>query len=558
MTSGSNKHRKKHWVTWSTENISVHQLPSKLLLSIFLGVQSVVTVDITMQSSHNDHSNHSSQEQNDNKWIHNWEPLDVGVWHWLENVIPSGRPLDISFRPLDTVGICDFGTLGFCINGDWLRWITAVQARWRAMFNGAWLNVNTDDSSSNFVLQEVSIIGHISVVDLNVNMIEDVEVVRSLVFLLKNKRDIVLKNQHFYKWIFNNVFCRTRTTFWKRNGKEWLIEVSILDKRKFHEFNKKLSKTYIEYTSVMLISLLINKTSNWESSSAYIHILKILETESHWHVVNNPMMLVVKCHGSLEQSKLCQIIGASTSVFLCVANQTAFFFLQECHLIQSNGFFHLFFNYVTLYGLGRIRSPNKTCPRFSTGDSSSFTVQKSKLKITSYFINNHILSCCDPPMIFIWDDGAIAVKMIDIQGDVALKFFSWYFLTEFSKYFLNHHKNLLDNSLFPLHKSSLVPGQEGRKHWHWQETKPKVVLWASSSFWALPENWYQQKVPWKTCKMKEKTRWNETIRVSLHKSKCHAKLTRQPTSLASLQCVHSFGGGSRNDMTTECGFTASL
>lgn len=142
------------------------------------------------------------------------------------------------------------------------------------MFNGAWLNVNTDDSSSNFVLQEVSIIGHISVVDLNVNMIEDVEVVRSLVFL-------------------------------------------------------------IEYTSVMLISLLINKTSNWESSSAYIHILKILETESHWHVVNNPMMLVVKCHGSLEQSKLCQIIGASTSVFLCVANQTAFFFLQECHLVWT-------------------------------------------------------------------------------------------------------------------------------------------------------------------------------------------------------------------------------
>lgn len=35
----------------------------------------------------------------------------------------------------------------------------------------------------------------------------------------------------------------------------------------------------------------------------------------------------------------------------------------------------------TLYGDGRIRSPNKTCPRFSTGDRSPSTAQKSKLNI---------------------------------------------------------------------------------------------------------------------------------------------------------------------------------
>jgi hypothetical protein len=34
----------------------------------------------------------------------------------------------------------------------------------------------------------------------------------------------------------------------------------------------------------------------------------------------------------------------------------------------------------TLYGDGRIRSPNKTCPRFSTGDRSPATEQKSKLE----------------------------------------------------------------------------------------------------------------------------------------------------------------------------------
>lgn len=33
----------------------------------------------------------------------------------------------------------------------------------------------------------------------------------------------------------------------------------------------------------------------------------------------------------------------------------------------------------TLYGDGRIRSPNTTCPKFSTGDCSSSPKQKSKL-----------------------------------------------------------------------------------------------------------------------------------------------------------------------------------
>jgi hypothetical protein len=40
----------------------------------------------------------------------------------------------------------------------------------------------------------------------------------------------------------------------------------------------------------------------------------------------------------------------------------------------------------TLYGDGRIRSPNKTCPRFSTGDRSPATEQKSKLEKKSNFL----------------------------------------------------------------------------------------------------------------------------------------------------------------------------
>ena len=82
----------------------------------------------------------------------------------------------------------------------------------------------------------------------------------------------------------------------------------------------------------MLVSLLIHKTSNWESCSTDVHILEILKTERHWHVIHNPMVLVVKGHGSLEQTELSEIVGVSSGVLFCVANQTAFFLLEEFYL----------------------------------------------------------------------------------------------------------------------------------------------------------------------------------------------------------------------------------
>ena len=48
----------------------------------------------------------TGQEQDDNKRVHDGEPLDVGVRHRVENVIPSGRPFDVTvLLPFDAVRI---------------------------------------------------------------------------------------------------------------------------------------------------------------------------------------------------------------------------------------------------------------------------------------------------------------------------------------------------------------------------------------------------------------------------------------------------------------------
>ena len=48
-----------------------------------------------MQGSQEDHCDHTRQEENDHKRVQDGEPLDVCVWHALQNVIPSAAPFHI-------------------------------------------------------------------------------------------------------------------------------------------------------------------------------------------------------------------------------------------------------------------------------------------------------------------------------------------------------------------------------------------------------------------------------------------------------------------------------
>lgn len=61
-----------------------------------------------MQGAQHDHRNHPRQEQNDDERVEDAEPLNVCVWHRLENVIPSRAPLDrVVLDEFDAVGVDD-------------------------------------------------------------------------------------------------------------------------------------------------------------------------------------------------------------------------------------------------------------------------------------------------------------------------------------------------------------------------------------------------------------------------------------------------------------------
>ena len=51
-------------------------------------------------------THHARQEQDDHERVHDGEPLDVGVRHRVEDVIPSGRPFDVAvLLPLDAIRV---------------------------------------------------------------------------------------------------------------------------------------------------------------------------------------------------------------------------------------------------------------------------------------------------------------------------------------------------------------------------------------------------------------------------------------------------------------------
>lgn len=45
-----------------------------------------------MQRPEHDHGHHSRQEEHDHQGVEDAEPLDVGVWHRVQDVVPARRP----------------------------------------------------------------------------------------------------------------------------------------------------------------------------------------------------------------------------------------------------------------------------------------------------------------------------------------------------------------------------------------------------------------------------------------------------------------------------------
>ena len=95
LGAGTDEDGEEHRVARAAEGVSVDELPSKLLLGILLAVQLVVAGNVPVEGPHQDHSDHSRQEEDNDERVHDGEPLDVRVGDRVEDVVPARRPLHI-------------------------------------------------------------------------------------------------------------------------------------------------------------------------------------------------------------------------------------------------------------------------------------------------------------------------------------------------------------------------------------------------------------------------------------------------------------------------------
>ena len=75
------------------------QLPAELFLSIFSAVNLVISGDVFVEGSQEDHGDHAGQEEDDHEAVEDGEPLDVGVGHAVQDVVPSTGPFNFILGP---------------------------------------------------------------------------------------------------------------------------------------------------------------------------------------------------------------------------------------------------------------------------------------------------------------------------------------------------------------------------------------------------------------------------------------------------------------------------
>lgn len=91
-------------------------------LSIFSAINLVVSCNIFVKSSQEYHRHHSGKKEDYHKRIQNTKPLDIGVRHRLEDVIPSWRPLyGIILNEINRIGIRYFK---FVFSAEFFRYFT--------------------------------------------------------------------------------------------------------------------------------------------------------------------------------------------------------------------------------------------------------------------------------------------------------------------------------------------------------------------------------------------------------------------------------------------------
>merc|ERR1719494_315804 len=62
-------------------------------------------LDISVESPQHDHTNHTRQKQHDHKGVHDAKPMNFGVRHRFQNIIPTRRPLVSTNLKIDIIRV---------------------------------------------------------------------------------------------------------------------------------------------------------------------------------------------------------------------------------------------------------------------------------------------------------------------------------------------------------------------------------------------------------------------------------------------------------------------
>ena len=77
----------------------MHKLPPELFLGVLAAVDLVVARDVLVEGAEEDHGHHARQEEHYDEAVEDGEPLDVGVGHAVQDVVPSTGPFNFILGP---------------------------------------------------------------------------------------------------------------------------------------------------------------------------------------------------------------------------------------------------------------------------------------------------------------------------------------------------------------------------------------------------------------------------------------------------------------------------
>merc|ERR1719495_1763521 len=257
----------------------MNKLPAKLFLSVLPGVDLVVPCNVFVQGSQEYHGDHPREEENYDQRVEDGEPLNVCVWHALQDVVPPAAPLHIVlYIEGDSVAVGDGGIhRSFTLDGKCRLQGFRVAVLIVVVSDGSRRDLHRHYSASSFrgteILAPILAVA-VVIVDHDVDVVENVIVIGGAVV----SRD---------------------------------------------------------HTSVLRVAFLVHIAAHGEAGGAVPLSIFNWVTPGDRHVVNDPVVLVVHEHALLQQSQLLLVLWLGGLVLLGAKNLALVGVLSKGYLIRG-------------------------------------------------------------------------------------------------------------------------------------------------------------------------------------------------------------------------------